>query len=108
MAYGNPMIWYPVRVVRLHPGRTEATFHYWLWRNVASFGPAEYRINRIHVEGERRGFHSVWQGYVDETGVVTQRKYSGVKGIPGAKTFADLYFKKPSRPSPAGYEYDYL
>ncbi len=93
--HGNGLLWYPFVVTRLRPLRQETGFHRWLWRLVAYFGPDRYRINRTHGEGESRGFHPVWYGYVDSEGVDTFRHYPGVNGIPGVRSFTDLWFKRP-------------
>lgn len=92
--HGNGLLWYPIITTRLRPLRMETGFHAWLWRLVAYFGPDRYRINRTHGEGESKGFHPVWYGYIDSEGVDTFRPYQGVSGIPGVRSFADLWFKR--------------
>lgn len=92
--YGDPYVWIPVKRIRQRPPSSETEFHRWLWSLVKKFGAGIYRINRTQNFGERKGFHPVFMGYVDEHYIHIDRRYGEYKGIPGLPSSRDLYYKR--------------
>jgi hypothetical protein len=95
--YGNGYTWKPVAKTKLRPPSDEGGFHQWLWDLVKEKGPGDYRIVRTAAEGERRGFHGVWLGSIDDHQLTTDRRYSMYKGIPSLPHSRDLYFKSATQ-----------
>jgi hypothetical protein len=91
--YGNGYTWVPVTKTKLRPPSDERGFHQWLLELIREKGLGDYRIVRTAALGERRGFHGVWMGSIDEYNLTTDRRYSMYKGIPSLPPSRDLYFK---------------
>jgi hypothetical protein len=91
--YGLGWTWVPVAKTKLRPPSDDRGFHLWLWGLIKNEGPGDYRIVRTAALGERRGFHGVWMGSIDEYNLTTDRRYSMYKGIPSLPPSRDLYFK---------------
>jgi len=93
--YGNGWTWIPVAKTKLRPPSDEIGFHLWLWDLIKDKGPGDYRISRTATDGERKGFHPVWLGSIDQLHLTTDRRYTQFKGIPSLPPSRDLYFKRP-------------
>lgn len=91
--HGDPNIWIPVRRVRQRPPSSQVEFHKWLWSLVKDKGAGIYRINRTQVAGERKGWHPLWLGYIDENYIDIDRRYSQYRGVPNVPPSRDLWFK---------------
>jgi len=91
--YGCGWTWVPVVKTPLRPPSDEKGFFLWLWELIKDKGAGDYRISRTAVHGERKGFHPVWMGSIDQDHLTTQRRYTDVKGIPSLPPSRDLYFK---------------
>lgn len=95
--HGNPIVWPVVAKIRQSPPRDEVSFRVWLWNLVKQHGPGTYRIVRTHSEGERRGFHPVFYGYVGEDFISLERRYTQFKSHPGLPLSRQLYYKPSKR-----------
>lgn len=91
--YGNGWTWIPVAKTKLRPPSDEKGFYLWLWELIKDKGTGDYRISRTAVHNERRGFHPVWMGSIDQERLTTKRRYTEAKGIPSLPPSRDLYFK---------------
>jgi len=98
--YGSGWVWITVAVTKQRPPSDEVGFSTWLWQIVRNApnghgGEGEYKIVRTAVEGERRGWHPVWRGYVDGDHINTLKRYTEFRGIPTLPPSRDLFFKRP-------------
>jgi len=92
--YGRGWTWVPVAKSKLRPPSDERGFHLWLWDLIKDKGAGDYRISRTATDGERRGFHPVWLGSIDESRLTTERRYTQFKGVPSLPPSRDLFFKR--------------
>lgn len=98
--YGCGWVWSTCCVIRQRPPSDEQGFRIWLWGSVGNLpngkgGPGEYKIVRSQVVGEKRGWHPVWRGYVDQDHLVTYKRYTEYRGVPSLPPSRDLWYKRP-------------